>query len=435
MITPARPRQDPVAPAPRLRMRSSSTCRARINDMNLAFLDASDTIVEIVTYDSTTIHNTIAMADTFRAIGYPATKVQLPGQPRRQRRWHRCRRPRSAPSVASRSTRVVSDGSSSSGRTTRACRSSWPTPARRSARTSANVAGELLGAGRVARRGRAAARVAERVRSRAHRGLRLRGRRPDGPARDPPPDARTNRRSTSATTRARRTASRPDDEVLAFSTQALDALAERDVKAIVVACNTSTAVGDRRAPAALRPADPGRDPAGRPGGRAGDPQPAGRASSPRRRRSARTPTSHRSRTRTRRSRSTSTRRRPSCPMVEAGVLTGPRPRRPSPRPWRRCWASATRPANPSSRGRPGATIDTLLLGCTHYPLLRPLIAAAAGTASRSSIRRRRPRRRWPNCSRQRPRGARDDARRPPPTPALRGHERPDELATPPRISS
>src|SRR3954469_20505251 len=35
---------------------------------------------------------------------------------------------------------------------------------------------------------------------------------------------------------------RPDDEVLAFSTQSLDLLAERDVKAIVVACNTSTAV-------------------------------------------------------------------------------------------------------------------------------------------------------------------------------------------------
>jgi pilus assembly protein CpaE len=46
-----------------------------INDINLGFLDASDTIVEIVTYDSTTIHNTIAMADTFRSIGYPATKV------------------------------------------------------------------------------------------------------------------------------------------------------------------------------------------------------------------------------------------------------------------------------------------------------------------------------------------------------------------------
>ncbi|MFP5341480.1 MAG: CpaE family protein [Candidatus Limnocylindria bacterium] len=49
---------------------------AMITDVNLAFLDASDTIVEIVTYDSTTIHNTIAMADTFRSIGYPASKVR-----------------------------------------------------------------------------------------------------------------------------------------------------------------------------------------------------------------------------------------------------------------------------------------------------------------------------------------------------------------------
>jgi pilus assembly protein CpaE len=49
---------------------------AVISDVNLAFLDASDTIVEIVTYDSTTIHNTIAMADTFRSIGYPAAKVR-----------------------------------------------------------------------------------------------------------------------------------------------------------------------------------------------------------------------------------------------------------------------------------------------------------------------------------------------------------------------
>ncbi len=36
---------------------------------------------------------------------------------------------------------------------------------------------------------------------------------------------------------------RPDEEVLAFSIQALDALVEHDVKALVVACNTSTAVG------------------------------------------------------------------------------------------------------------------------------------------------------------------------------------------------
>jgi pilus assembly protein CpaE len=49
---------------------------SHINDINLGFLDASDTIVEIVTYDSTTIHNTIAMADTFRSIGYPASKVR-----------------------------------------------------------------------------------------------------------------------------------------------------------------------------------------------------------------------------------------------------------------------------------------------------------------------------------------------------------------------
>lgn len=35
---------------------------------------------------------------------------------------------------------------------------------------------------------------------------------------------------------------RPDDEVMRFSIECLDALAERDVKAIVVACNTSTAV-------------------------------------------------------------------------------------------------------------------------------------------------------------------------------------------------
>jgi pilus assembly protein CpaE len=47
-----------------------------ISDINLAFLDASDTIVEIVTYDSTTIHNTVAVADTFRMIGYPAAKVR-----------------------------------------------------------------------------------------------------------------------------------------------------------------------------------------------------------------------------------------------------------------------------------------------------------------------------------------------------------------------
>jgi pilus assembly protein CpaE len=47
-----------------------------LNDINLSFLDLSDTIVEIVTYDSTTIHSTIAVADAFRMIGYPASKVR-----------------------------------------------------------------------------------------------------------------------------------------------------------------------------------------------------------------------------------------------------------------------------------------------------------------------------------------------------------------------
>lgn len=46
-----------------------------LSEISLAFLDASDTIVEIVTYDSTTIHNTIAVADTFRQIGYAPSKV------------------------------------------------------------------------------------------------------------------------------------------------------------------------------------------------------------------------------------------------------------------------------------------------------------------------------------------------------------------------
>jgi pilus assembly protein CpaE len=49
---------------------------AVVNDINLAFLDASDTILEVVTWDSTTIHSTMVMADAFRAIGYPASKVR-----------------------------------------------------------------------------------------------------------------------------------------------------------------------------------------------------------------------------------------------------------------------------------------------------------------------------------------------------------------------
>jgi pilus assembly protein CpaE len=49
---------------------------AALTDTTLSFLDACDTIIEIVTFDSTTIHNTLAMADTFRSIGYPPSKVR-----------------------------------------------------------------------------------------------------------------------------------------------------------------------------------------------------------------------------------------------------------------------------------------------------------------------------------------------------------------------
>ncbi len=47
-----------------------------LGDIPLALLDAADTILEIVTYDSTTIRNTLAIAEAFRAIGYPPSKVR-----------------------------------------------------------------------------------------------------------------------------------------------------------------------------------------------------------------------------------------------------------------------------------------------------------------------------------------------------------------------
>ncbi len=46
-----------------------------INDVTLAILDGAETILEIVTYDSTTIRNTLAMAEAFKAIGYAPGKV------------------------------------------------------------------------------------------------------------------------------------------------------------------------------------------------------------------------------------------------------------------------------------------------------------------------------------------------------------------------
>jgi pilus assembly protein CpaE len=47
-----------------------------LDELTLALLDQADTILEIVTYDATTIRNTIAMAETFQKIGYPPNKVR-----------------------------------------------------------------------------------------------------------------------------------------------------------------------------------------------------------------------------------------------------------------------------------------------------------------------------------------------------------------------
>ena len=170
---------------------------------------------------------------------------------------------------------------------------------------------------------------------------------------------------------------RSDEEVLAFSTQALDALAERDVKAIVVACNTSTAVGIG---AFRRRYDLPVLGVIRPGASAA-------ALSTRNRRVGviATPATIRSHAYF----GSIKDENPAIevyehatpalvPMVEAGVLSGPEAES--------TVAAALSPllGERDADGEsifprpPGASIDTLLLGCTHYPLLRPLIASIAG---------------------------------------------------------
>jgi pilus assembly protein CpaE len=47
-----------------------------LSEITLALLDTSDVVLSIVTYDSTTIHNTIAVADVFSSIGYSPEKMQ-----------------------------------------------------------------------------------------------------------------------------------------------------------------------------------------------------------------------------------------------------------------------------------------------------------------------------------------------------------------------
>jgi glutamate racemase len=170
---------------------------------------------------------------------------------------------------------------------------------------------------------------------------------------------------------------RTDDEVRAFSAECLDLLAARDVKAIVVACNTSTAValGDLR-----RRYDLPILGVVRPGAAA-----AALATRNRRVGVIATPATVRSGAYFDAIREENPavevyeHATPSLvPLVEAGSLTGPEVE------------AAVRDALAPLLGErdasgefvfplpPSARIDTLLLGCTHYPLLRPVIAAAVG---------------------------------------------------------
>jgi glutamate racemase len=170
---------------------------------------------------------------------------------------------------------------------------------------------------------------------------------------------------------------RSDAEVRAFSTEALDALAERDVKAIVVACNTSTAValGDFR-----RRYDLPILGVVRPGA-------VTAALTTRNRRVGviATPATVRSHAYF----SAIKDENPAVevyehatpafvPLVEAGKLSGPEVET--------AVADGLAPllGERDLRGEfvfplpASARIDTLLLGCTHYPLIRSVIAAVAG---------------------------------------------------------
>jgi glutamate racemase len=170
---------------------------------------------------------------------------------------------------------------------------------------------------------------------------------------------------------------RSDEEVLAFSTQSVDALVERDVKAIVVACNTSTAVA---LPHLRRRYELPILGVIRPGAAA-----AALATRNRRVGVIATPATVRSRAYFWAIKEENPgvevyeHATPALvPMVEAGLLAGPDAERTvgeslAPLLGERDAAGEFVFPLPAS-----ARVDTLLLGCTHYPLLRPIIAAVAG---------------------------------------------------------
>ena len=171
---------------------------------------------------------------------------------------------------------------------------------------------------------------------------------------------------------------RPDDEVVRFSIECLDALAEREVKAIVVACNTSTAVAlpllrRRYALPILGVVRPGATAAAL----ATRTRAVGVIATPATVRSHAyfeaineedpfvevfehaTPE--------------------LVPLVEAGSLSGPEVNAVLRRSLAPLLGDAVE-ADPAFvfPKPPDARIDTLLLGCTHYPLLSPAIREIVG---------------------------------------------------------
>jgi len=170
---------------------------------------------------------------------------------------------------------------------------------------------------------------------------------------------------------------RPDAEVRRFSIECLDRLVDQDVKALVVACNTSTAValGEYR-----RRYDIPVLGVIRPGAQA-----AALATRTRRVGVIATPATIRSHAYF----DAIKEENPAVevyehatptlvPLVEAGVLAG-----------EAAIAAVAEALGPllgrrDERGEfihplpPSAKVDTLLLGCTHYPLLRPIMQLAVG---------------------------------------------------------
>ena len=170
---------------------------------------------------------------------------------------------------------------------------------------------------------------------------------------------------------------RTDDEVLRYSAQALDELAARNVKALVVACNTSTAVALRALRARYDLPVLG---VVRPGAAA-----AALATRNRRVGVIATPATVRSHAYFNAIKDEN----PAVevyehatprfvPMVEAGILSGPEleavvDEELAPLLGERDGAGEFVFPRP-----PSAKIDTLLLGCTHYPLLRAILTARMG---------------------------------------------------------